>query len=118
MSVEQLTEREVKNECILGFLPFYHIYGLNTLILMAYYKILPVVVMSRYDIELMCRLIEKYKITTAAIVPPVAVHLAKSPVVSKYDLSSLSRVGCGAAPLSKEHVDSLNKRINAEVKQG
>ncbi|KAG0749672.1 hypothetical protein G6F16_004848 [Rhizopus arrhizus] len=118
ISAEQLTEREVENECILGFLPFYHIYGLNTLILLAFYKILPVVVMSRYDIELMCRLIEKYKITTAAIVPPVAVHLAKSPVVSKYDLSSMCRVGCGAAPLSKEHVDSLNKRINAEVKQG
>ncbi|KAG1469905.1 hypothetical protein G6F56_002985 [Rhizopus delemar] len=118
ITAENETEEQIPNECILGFLPFYHIYGLNTLVLLAFYKVLPVVIMARYDIELMCQLIEKYKITTAAIVPPVAVHLAKSPVVSKYDLSTICRVGCGAAPLSKEHVDSLKKRISAEIKQG
>lgn len=47
-----------------------------------------------------------------------AVQLAKSPIVEKYDLSSIRTIGCGAAPLSKEHIDALYKRIPAEIKQG
>ncbi|KAG1467575.1 hypothetical protein G6F56_004339 [Rhizopus delemar] len=108
----------VERTCVLGFLPFFHIYGLNTLVLTAFYMANPVVVMTRFDLELMCRSIEKYKITTAAIVPPVAVLLAKSPVVAKYDLSSIRGVFCGAAPLGKEHIEALQKRVPAEVKQG
>jgi acyl-coenzyme A synthetase/AMP-(fatty) acid ligase len=48
----------------------------------------------------------------------VAVHLAKSPIVSKYDLTSIRFLGCGAAPLSKEHIATLAGRIPASLKQG
>lgn len=47
-----------------------------------------------------------------------AVQLAKSPVLSKYDLSSLRILGCGAAPLGKEHVEAVQARIPAAIKQG
>ncbi|KAG1139420.1 hypothetical protein G6F37_009612 [Rhizopus arrhizus] len=107
-----------ERQCLLGFLPFFHIYGLNTLVLTAYYMVAPVVVMGRFDLELMCQLIEKYKVTTAAVVPPVAVLLAKSPVVTRYDLGSIRNLVCGAAPLSKEHIQSLHKRIPLDVRQG
>jgi acyl-CoA synthetase (AMP-forming)/AMP-acid ligase II len=59
------------DDVVLGFLPFYHIYGLTSLILNVFYRVTPVVIMERYDLELLCQLIEKYKITIAAIVPPV-----------------------------------------------
>lgn len=58
-----------------GFLPFFHIYGLCSLVLNALYKMLPVVVMSKFNIELFCQLVEKYKITSASIVPPVGKSL-------------------------------------------
>lgn len=109
---------EVFDDVVLGFLPFYHIYGLTSLILNAYYKVTPVVIMARFDLELLCQLVEKYKVTLASIVPPVAVLLAKSPVATKYDLSSLRLLGCGAAPLSKEHIAALAKRIPAKLRQG
>ncbi|KAI9262783.1 hypothetical protein BY458DRAFT_438919 [Sporodiniella umbellata] len=108
----------VERTCVLGFLPFFHIYGLNTLVLTAYHMANPVVVMTRFDLDLMCRSIEKYQITTAAIVPPIAVLMTKSPIVSKYNLSSIRSMFCGAAPLGKEHIEALQKRIPSEVKQG
>ncbi|OBZ83625.1 4-coumarate--CoA ligase [Choanephora cucurbitarum] len=111
-------EDKFKDDVILGFLPFYHIYGLTSLLLNAYYKVSPVVIMSRYDLELLCQLVQKYKVTLMSIVPPVAVHLAKQPIVTKYDMSSVRLIGCGAAPLSKEHIEALSKRIPAEIKQG
>jgi acyl-coenzyme A synthetase/AMP-(fatty) acid ligase len=86
-------------------------------------------------------LIEKYKITIGPIVPPVgkvflnvgkkkewkrgnilkhyiAVHFAKNPIVTKYDLSSLRFISSGAAPLGREHIEALNLRIKAPVRQG
>lgn len=44
------------------------------------------------------------------IVPPLAVFLAKHPLVEKYDLTSLNEVWCGAAPLSREIQDAVSKR--------
>lgn len=47
------------------------------------------------------------------------VFLAKSPLVDKYDLSSLKVIWCGAAPLSKESQDAVQKRIGIPiVRQG
>ncbi|GAA5801333.1 hypothetical protein EDC94DRAFT_541147 [Helicostylum pulchrum] len=117
-SVRVDPENEDNDDVILGFLPFYHIYGLTSLVFNAYYKVTPVIIMARYDLELLCQLVEKYKVTLASIVPPVAVHLAKAPVVTKYNLSSIRLIGCGAAPLSREHIETLAKRIPAKLVQG
>ncbi|KAI8339084.1 hypothetical protein BC941DRAFT_373353 [Chlamydoabsidia padenii] len=104
-------------DVLIAFLPFYHIYGL-TLSMNSYYKVVPVVVMSRFELELFCQLIERYKVTFANIVPPIAVLLAKSPVVKKYDLSSIRNIGSGAAPLSENHITNLTNRVPALVRQG
>ncbi|KAI8646020.1 hypothetical protein BD408DRAFT_410991 [Parasitella parasitica] len=112
------TEANQKDDVIIGFLPFFHIFGLTTLVLRAFYSNTPVVVVPKYDLELVCQLIEKYKVTQGPIVPPVAVHLAKNDVVLKYDLSSLRIISSGAAPLGSEHIDALNLRVKAPVRQG
>lgn len=57
--------------------------------------------------------------TTAYLVPPIMVFLAKSPLVPKYDLSSLHVVICGAAPLSKDIETEVKHRIGIRiVRQG
>ncbi|KAI8391662.1 uncharacterized protein BYT42DRAFT_557637 [Radiomyces spectabilis] len=107
-----------ETDVILAFLPFYHIFGLTTLCLRAFYTMNPVVIMYKYDLQKMCQLVQQHTVTVLPIVPPVAVHLAKSPIVQQYNLSSLRMIGCGAAPLGREHIDALNLRINAPVRQG
>ncbi|KAI9249131.1 hypothetical protein BDA99DRAFT_608756 [Phascolomyces articulosus] len=111
-------EKEPVEDVVLGFLPFFHIFGLTVLCLNTFYKMTPVVVIPRFEIQMFCELIEKYKITLVSIVPPVAVALAKHPIVTKYDLTSVRLLGCGAAPLGKEHIDALALRMPALLKQG
>ncbi|KAI9278299.1 hypothetical protein BDA99DRAFT_553953 [Phascolomyces articulosus] len=108
----------IGTDVLLGFLPFFHIFGLTNLVIGSFYRCIKLVIMAKYNLERFCQLVEKYKVTNTSIVPPVAVHLGKSPIVEKYDLSSLRVIGCGAAPLGKEHIDALQKRIPAAVKQG
>lgn len=134
--------RPAHDTVYLGFLPFYHIFGLTSLVIGTIYRAVPIVIMERYNLEQFCQLVQKYKVTNVNIVPPVgksketvsncsrrttdsiifvthlAVHLAKNPVVLKYDLSSLRVMGCGAAPLGREHIEALKRRIEAPVRQG
>jgi len=77
-----------------------------------------VAVMPKFDIEDFCRIIQEHKITFAYVAPPVVLLLSKHPVVEKYDLSSLRMLNSGAAPLTKDLVDSVWKRKQLKVKQG
>ena len=49
------------------------------------------------------------------VVPPLAIFLAKHEVVSKFDLSAVKSIVCGAAPLSGEVQDILSKRVSLTV---
>ena len=103
---------------ILGFLPFFHIYGLTCLIHFTMFNGLTMVVMAKFDIEKFCAIVQDRKITFAYIVPPVVLLLGKHPVVDKYDLSSLRMLNSGAAPLTRELVDAVHARLKVPVKQG
>ena len=44
------------------------------------------------------------------VVPPLLLFLAKHPVVSKFDVSSIKYCVSGAAPLTKDLIDELTSR--------
>lgn len=103
---------------VLAFLPFFHIYGLTCLIHQGVYRGLQLVVMAKFDLERFCQLVQEHKITYAFVVPPIVLALAKSPVVEKYDLSSIVMMNSGAAPLTREIVEAAYSRLKLKVKQG
>ena len=74
-------------------------------------------VMPRFDFKQMLKNIEKYRITMVMIVPPIVVMLTKDPDVraGKYDLSSVTDFGSGAAPLAKETIRELEKIWNKQT---
>jgi len=74
--------------------------------------------MDRFDLEDFCALIQQHRITMGYVVPPVVLALAKSPIVTKYDLTSLRMLNSGAAPLTGELVDAVWERLKVPVKQG
>jgi len=76
------------------------------------------IVMPKFDLDLFCAHIQNHKITFAYVVPPVVLMLGKSPVVDKYDLSSIRMMNSGAAPLTKDLVDTVYKRLKIPIKQG
>lgn len=99
--------------CVLIFLP-----GLTCLIHQSLYSGLRLVVMSKFDLENFCAIIQNHKVTFAYVVPPVVLLLGKHPVVEKYDLSSLRMLNSGAAPLTTELVEAVHKRLKLPIKQG
>ena len=76
------------------------------------------VVMPKFSLEDFCRIVQAHKITMGYVAPPVVLQLCKSPILDRYDLSSLKMMNSGAAPLTKELVDELWGKRKLKVKQG
>ena len=106
------------DERIIAFLPFFHIYGMQVIMNGSLTQGATVITMPRFDLEQFLQLHQDYKITRSFVAPPVAVALAKHPMVDNYDLSALEQIFSGAAPLSAELALEVGKRIGCEVVQG
>ncbi|CAO2654116.1 Nn.00g108490.m01.CDS01 [Neocucurbitaria sp. VM-36] len=101
----------------LGVLPFFHIYGLTGLVHQMLHRGIELVVMPAFDMETFLRGIQDHKITFIYVAPPVIVRLSRDKMVDKYDLSSVRMITSGAAPLTKELVDTVHKRLNIKINQ-
>ncbi|KIV80164.1 hypothetical protein PV11_07685 [Exophiala sideris] len=102
---------------ILGVLPFFHIYGLTGLVQQPLHRGIELVVMPAFNLEVFLKAIEEHKITFIYVAPPVIVRLARDQLVDKYDLSSVRMITSGAAPLTRELVDAVHKRLNIKINQ-
>jgi len=103
---------------LLALLPFFHIYGLTVLLNIALKERACLVTMSKFDLADFLRIIQDHKCTYLFIAPPVAVALAKHPLVAEYDLSSVHTTLSGAAPLDGELGRALADRLGCRVLQG
>lgn len=72
---------------------------------------------GRFDLELFCKLLEEHQPQRAHLVPPIILGLAKSPVVEKYNVSSLDVIVSAAAPLSSDTELAVYERMGCKVKQ-
>ena len=105
-------------EVWIGFLPLYHAYGQLYTIAMAQKLQIPVYIMKAFQYEEFLRTIQTYRVTHLQVAPPIMVMLSKRAETAKYDLSSVTDILCGAAPLSKELQNEISKKLDCEIVQG
>jgi acyl-CoA synthetase (AMP-forming)/AMP-acid ligase II len=103
---------------VLAFLPMFHIYGFAAITLCSLVGGAKVVTLPRFEPEAFLSAIETWRVNRVGVVPPVAQFLAIHPMVEGRDLSSLERVGSGAAPLGAEVEDRVAARLGRPVTQG
>lgn len=111
VSMLSVTDQAGPNRLSLAVLPMYHIFSLMIYCLEHYAMGAPVVVAPGFSLESCLTAIQRFKIQWMAVAPPILVLLAKSPVVEKYDLTSLTAVVSGAAPLSDELARQVETRF-------
>jgi acyl-CoA synthetase (AMP-forming)/AMP-acid ligase II len=107
-----------EDEVGIAVLPFFHIYGLTVLMALTLWRGATLVTMPRFDLEQFLRLLQDHRVTSAALVPPILLALAKHPLVDRFDLSALRFVGSGAAPLGAELEEAVGRRLGCAVGQG
>jgi acyl-CoA synthetase (AMP-forming)/AMP-acid ligase II len=113
-SVVELGEEETG----IAVLPFFHLYGQAVLMAAALWQGATLVTMPRFDLEQFLAVLQDYRVSRAAVVPPIVLALAKHPLVDNFDLSALRFVLSAAAPLSAELEQACGKRLGCVVSQG
>ncbi|TKR62636.1 hypothetical protein L596_026565 [Steinernema carpocapsae] len=94
----------------INYMPMYHIFGFLTT-LRSLVRGATMVIMPFFDFEKLCYNIEKYQPAFLKVSPPSLVLLSKSPIVDKYDLSSIKIMMSSAATAGKELCDSVRQRL-------
>lgn len=107
-----------KGEVTAAFLPFFHIYGMTCLMNIHLAGGGALVTMPRFDLPQFLQISQDYKTTRMWVVPPVALALAKHPLVDDYDLGGLEQIVVAAAPSGAELTHALSKRLNCIALQG
>jgi 4-coumarate--CoA ligase len=116
---ENPTQYLEKEDMIISLLPMFHIYSLSCILLCPLRRGCAIVIMPKFSIPELLRLVQEHKITFLPLVPPIVLALAKSPSMDQYDLSSVKKVMCGAAPLGKELTAKFEAKLpNAIMGQG
>jgi acyl-CoA synthetase (AMP-forming)/AMP-acid ligase II len=106
------------NETTVAFLPFFHIYGMTVMMNLFLSAGGGLVTLPRFDLEMFLRLCQDHKVHQIYVVPPVALALAKHPMVDQFDLSNMSIMLSGAAPLGGEIADAVGARLGLRAIQG
>ncbi|XP_017984928.1 PREDICTED: 4-coumarate--CoA ligase-like 7 [Theobroma cacao] len=107
-----------QNDIFLGFIPIFHIYGLAFFGVGLLTAGITTVLMPRFDLQAMLDAIQTHKVNNIPAVPPVILGLVKY-CKGNSKLSTLRRVGSGAAPLSKELTDAFREQFPwVELRQG
>ncbi|KAK7515444.1 hypothetical protein IWZ03DRAFT_394732 [Phyllosticta citriasiana] len=96
-------------ETALGLLPMSHIYGLIVVCLCSVYRGDRVVVLPKFEMKPFLDTIQRFKVNTLYLVPPIIIVMTKQKkLLDQYDLSSVECIFTGAAPLGKETADELS----------
>src|SRR5260370_32453624 len=74
--------------------------------------------MPVFDAGAFLRVPQDHGVSRAYIAPPIVVALAKHPMVDQFDLSSVTTVFSGAAPLDEALAAACGRRLNCKVNQG
>ncbi|XP_031571386.1 4-coumarate--CoA ligase 1-like isoform X2 [Actinia tenebrosa] len=96
---------------MLGLMPMFHIYGLSALLGLGLYLGGKIICMVKYRPAAFLECIQEHKLNALNIVPPIAIFLAKDPLVGNFDLSHLKSIMCGGAPLGEDVIYQLKSKL-------
>ena len=78
-----------------------------------------VVILPNFTMKGLLENITKYQIAEVQMVPPLIIRMVRDPLVDQYDLSCIKRFASGAAPISAEVLQLLEKKFPGRgFKQG
>ncbi|KXX76423.1 4-coumarate--CoA ligase-like 7 [Madurella mycetomatis] len=101
-------------DVILGVLPQSHIYSIILTTHVPVFRGDTVVTMAKFELMSFVHAINRFRMTLLYVVPPILISLIKQGGLAQdpttFDLPSVKRMYCGAAPLSEELSSQIRKR--------
>ncbi|MEK5077583.1 long-chain-fatty-acid--CoA ligase [Solibacillus sp. FSL W7-1436] len=105
-------------ETILGILPFFHVYGMTTVLILSVMQQGKMVLLPKFDAEQALKTIDKQKPTLFPGAPTMYIGLLNHPDLTKYDLSSIKACLSGSAALPLEVQEKFEELTGGRLVEG
>ncbi|WP_077327312.1 long-chain-fatty-acid--CoA ligase [Virgibacillus siamensis] len=105
-------------QIVMGVLPFFHVYGMTTVMNMSMIYGSKMVLLPKFDAKEMLKTIQKQKPTIFPGAPTIYIGLLNHPDLKKYDLSSIEACISGSAPLPAEVQEQFEKVTGGRLVEG
>ncbi|KOS67726.1 long-chain fatty acid--CoA ligase [Lysinibacillus contaminans] len=105
-------------ETIMGVLPFFHVYGMTTVMLLSVFTHNRMVLLPKFDPETALKTIDKQKPTLFPGAPTLYIGLLNHPDIKKYDLSSIKACLSGSASLPVEVQEQFEAVTGGKLVEG
>ncbi len=118
MAKAWISKAERDKEVVLGVLPFFHVYGMTTVMNLSIMYGAKMILLPRFDAGQVLKTIQKHKPTLFPGAPTIYIGLLDHPDFEKYDLSSIKACISGSASLPLEVQEQFEKRTNGKIVEG
>ncbi|MDX8360284.1 AMP-binding protein [Cytobacillus sp. IB215316] len=106
------------NESVLGLLPFFHVYGMTTVMNYSIMYAAKMILLPKFDAQDTLKAIDKHKPTIFPGAPTIYIALLNHPKINEYDLSSIEACISGSAPLPVEVQEQFEKISGGRLVEG
>ena len=105
-------------ERVLGILPFFHVYGMTTVLVLSVMQANTMILLPKFDVETALKTIDKLKPTIFPGAPTIYIGILNSPNLGKYDLSSVNACISGSAALPVEIQEKFERITGGRLVEG
>lgn len=105
-------------ETVLGILPFFHVYGMTTVMILTVMQAQKMVLLPKFDPVTTLKTIQKQRPTLFPGAPTIYIGLLNHPDLKKYDLSSIDSCISGSAPLPVEVQQKFEEITGGKLVEG
>ncbi|MEK4426521.1 long-chain-fatty-acid--CoA ligase [Solibacillus sp. FSL K6-1523] len=107
-----------REEIILGVLPFFHVYGMTTVLVLSVMQQAKMVLLPKFDVEQTLKTIDKQKPTLFPGAPTMYIGILNHPDLSKYDLTTIKACMSGSSPLPLEVQEKFESLTGGRIVEG
>ncbi|MFD2627955.1 long-chain-fatty-acid--CoA ligase [Oceanobacillus kapialis] len=107
-----------EDDIVLGVLPFFHVYGMTTVMNNCIMVGSKMVLLPKFDAKQVLKTIDKQKPTLFPGAPTIYIGLLNHPDLGKYDLSSIEACISGSAPLPTEIQEQFEQLTGGKLVEG
>ncbi|MBY0124020.1 long-chain-fatty-acid--CoA ligase [Bacillus sp. S/N-304-OC-R1] len=105
-------------EVVLGILPFFHVYGMTTVLILSVMEAHKMVLLPKFEVETTLKTIQKQRPTLFPGAPTIYIGLLNHPDLKKYDLSSIDSCISGSAALPVEVQQKFEEVTGGKLVEG
>lgn len=118
MATAWISKAEQDKEVVLGVLPFFHVYGMTTVMNLSIMYGAKMILLPKFEAGEVLKTIQKHKPTLFPGAPTIYIGLLNHPDIHKYNLSSIKACISGSASLPLEVQEQFESITKGKLVEG